>query len=201
MKVFHVVVLVVSSLFTSQLFAQEMAQVVSVTDPATVVLSRNGRNETVRLAGLSIEGGPFVARATEMRQRAASYLVGRWVMVEQEGDAVWLFRSPEGTSVNLHIVSNGLAAAVSRGGEYGRLLSRAEREARENLRGAWNPLPPQEVTVGRHESVTYLGLADPAKGSSSTEAPPKAPKRAGGGSRSASRSKSSRSGSGRARKR
>ena len=76
-----------------------MARIVDVVDSHTIVVEEQGLRSTVHLAGVTVAPPDEVQAVEFLRRTTAS----GWVLVERDnahpGDA-WLFRSPDGLSVN-----------------------------------------------------------------------------------------------------
>jgi len=143
-------------LFTAiRLEAVTMARVTAVVDGSTVVVDGN---HTLHLAGVDVVDD----RAASDYLR--STLMSRWVMVESDGDAVYLYRSPDALFINRELIARGIAVLsvdkpITRANE----LLAAEREARGV--GA--------IPRGEHD-VSYLGARwqDPRQQKAEVTLPP-----------------------------
>lgn len=97
-------------LFTIPAQAAPMARVVRIGDDATIVVHRDGRDATLRLAGIEI------TNAAAAQQLLRWTITGAWVMIEPvANDAVLLYRSPDAMFINREMVVRGYARATMPG--------------------------------------------------------------------------------------
>lgn len=89
-----------------------MLRVVRIGDNATVVVSRDGHETALKLAGIEIT---HPQAAQELLRWT---ITGAWIMVEPVSkEAVFLYRSPDALFINRELVARGYARATMPGVE------------------------------------------------------------------------------------
>lgn len=97
-------------LFTIPAQAAQMARVVRIGDGATIVVHRDGKDATLRLAGIEI------TNAAAAQQLLRWTITDAWVMIEPvANDTVLLYRSPDAMFINREMVVRGYARATMPG--------------------------------------------------------------------------------------
>lgn len=111
-----------------------MVRVIEVIDGRTLIVESKGVRETIKLAGIEV--------IDEWQARALLNwtLANSWVMLEQQGGAYDIYRSPDALFINRELVLRGFARATRTG------------------------IEPPPTTM-----VTYLGIGAPAEGAKKKE--------------------------------
>lgn len=86
-----------------------MVRVVRIDDGRTITIDRNGRHETVSLAGVTITDD---ARARELLRWTA---LNAWVLLEPAANGFLVYRSPDALFLNRELVLRGYARATQHG--------------------------------------------------------------------------------------
>jgi hypothetical protein len=85
-----------------------MARLVEVTDARTLVVERDGKRETIILAGVEITHQPHALAYLQWALPA-----GTWVMLEPVPGGAHVYRSPDATFLNRELVLRGFASPTS----------------------------------------------------------------------------------------
>lgn len=163
--------------------AGEEAVVADVIDGERIVVRHHGRESIVKLVGVAI---PERARALAVDALKIEF-VGRSVHVEHDVPALMLdgsgnrlayvYRLPEGTSLNHFLIRHGLAAVPSEG-EFAlrRELIAAQSSARLENRGIWSGASPALSWETRYRHLRYLGEVNYQSSAPRQQEPLAAPK-------------------------
>lgn len=141
-------------------------KVVGVKDGDTVVLLRNGKEETIRLYGVDT---PEKAQAygQKARQFTSDMVFGKYVRLithnkDRYGRTVGTIILPDGRSLNEELIKNGFAwhyKAYSNDVN----LANAEADARRFKRGLWqdaNPVAPWDYRKNKRSGTSELSTAN-----------------------------------------
>ncbi|HYH07209.1 MAG TPA: hypothetical protein VEK11_09160 [Thermoanaerobaculia bacterium] len=100
------IILLIISLFIALRAEAAMVRVTGVADGRSVVVDRNGKAETITLAGVAILDD------TSARALLHWTLVGAWVSLEPKNGGYLVYRSPDALFVNRELVTRGFARAT-----------------------------------------------------------------------------------------
>ena len=100
------IILLVLSLFIARNAEAAMVRVTGVANGRTIVVERNGKSETIALAGVA------VLDETSARALLQWTLTGAWVSLEPKAGGYFVYRSPDAMFVNRELVTRGFARAT-----------------------------------------------------------------------------------------
>lgn len=102
---YRIILLVLSFFFALRVEAA-MVRVTGIANGRTIVVDRNGKSETITLAGVAI------LDETSARAMLQWTLTNAWVSLEKKGDGYLVYRSPDALFVNRELVTRGFARAT-----------------------------------------------------------------------------------------
>jgi hypothetical protein len=85
-----------------------MARLIEITDARTLIVERDGKRETIVLAGVQITHQPHALAYLQWALPA-----GTWVMLEPVPGGAHVYRSPDATFLNRELVLRGFASPTS----------------------------------------------------------------------------------------
>jgi hypothetical protein len=121
-----------------------MARIVDIVDSHTVIIEERGARSSVRLAGVGVPRTDEAVAADFLRRTVAS----GWVLVERDADRpgeAWLYRSPDGLSVNGEMIR----AAYLQGGTRMTYLGEASPGPHREAAPARRSAPKAEIARPR----------------------------------------------------